>query len=135
MMTPENNALILFDGVCILCNSAVQLILKNDTKNHFVFTSLQSDAAKEILLQYATKKNSRDSIVYIENKKLYEGSTAVLKIGTKLNWKFKWLYAGYLLPLKLRDTIYYWIAKNRYKWFGKRDTCYIPTEKEKRKFL
>ena len=135
MMNQKNNAIILFDGICILCSSAVRFILKNDTKNQFLFASLQSDAANEILLQYAPKKNKMNSIIFIEKDKIYEGSTAALKIGTKLHWKYKWLYIGYLLPLKLRDSIYYWISRNRYKWFGKRDSCFIPAEKEKSKFL
>ena len=135
MTDSKNNAIILFDGFCILCSSAVRFILKNDRKNQFLFASLQSDVAKEILLHYAPKKNEMDSIIYIENDTIYKGSTAALKIGTKLNWKYKWLYIGYLLPIKIRDSIYYWIAKNRYKWFGKREVCFIPSTKEKSKFL
>lgn len=135
METTENKSIVLFDGVCILCNSAVSFILKNDTKNHFVFASLQSDAAKEILLQQPSKKNNLDTIILIDNGKIYERSTAAIKIGTKLGWMFKWVYVGYLLPVKVRDALYNWIAKNRYKWFGKRETCFIPTEKEKSKFL
>lgn len=135
MMNSKNNALILFDGICILCSSTVRFILKNDTKNQFLFASLQSDVAKGILLQYTAQKNEMNSIIYIENGICYEGSTAVLKIGTKLNWKFKWLALGYLIPLKMRDSLYYWIARNRYQWFGKSTTCFIPNSKEKSKFL
>lgn len=135
MALPENKAIILFDGICILCNSAVRIILKNDVKDHFAFASLQSDAAKEILLQHPSKKNNMDSIILVEDGKIYERSSAALKIGTKLGWKFKWVYLGYLLPVKWRDSLYNWIARNRYKWFGKLDTCSIPTEKEKSKFL
>ena len=134
-MKTEHAAIVLFDGVCLLCNSAVQIILKNDAKNRFALAPLQSDAAKEILLQFPLKKKNMDSILLIEDGKIYDKSTAAIKIGTQLGWKFKWVYLGYLLPLKIRDYLYDRIAQNRYAWFGKRNSCYIPSEKEKSKFL
>ena len=134
-MKTETTALVLFDGICILCSSSVRFILKNDLKNRFTFASLQSDVAKEILLQFPQKKYRLDSLILIDHGKLYEGSAAVLGIGKKLGWKFKWVYLAHLFPFALRERLYYWIAGNRYRWFGKRTSCYLPSEKEKRKFL
>ena len=135
MQSNDQKSIILFDGICNLCNASVRFILKRDQTKKFLFASLQSDAAKEILLQQPSKKNNLDTIILIDNGKIYERSTAAIKIGTKLGWMFKWVYVGYLLPVKVRDALYNWIAKNRYKWFGKRENCFIPTEKEKSKFL
>jgi|SRR5210317_1574047 len=135
MIKTEPTAIILFDGICLLCSSTVRFIMKNDSKNRFAFASLQSDAAKEILLQFPAKKNILESLILIEDGNLYESSAAVLRIGKKLGWKFKWIYLAHLIPFKLRERLYFWIARNRYRWFGKRASCYLPSEKEKSKFL
>ena len=131
----KNKSIILFDGVCNLCNSSVIFIIKQDKKAHFKFASLQSDAAKELLLQHNVKKIKMDSIVLIENNEIHEKSTAALRISRKLNGGFKILYAFIIIPTFLRDWVYNYIAKNRYKWFGKKDYCMIPSEKLKHRFL
>ena len=131
----KNKSIILFDGVCNLCNTSVIFIIKHDKKAHFKFASLQSDAAKELLLQHNVKKNEIDSIVLIENDTLYEKSTAALRISRKLNGGFKILYAFIIIPSLIRDWIYNYIAKNRYTWFGKKDNCMIPSKKLKHRFI
>ena len=131
----KNKSIIIFDGICNLCNSSVRFIIKNDPKEHFVFASLQSDAAKEILLQLADEKFSDDSIVLIENGKIHVGSTAALKILRRLNHPVKLFYCFIVLPKKIRDYVYQYIAKNRYKWFGKRKKCMIPTAEIKGRFI
>ena len=88
----EGKSVILFDGVCNLCNSSINFIIKNDKKKYFLFASLQSDAAKEILLQYSSKNLTLDSIVLIEEQKIFTKSTAALKISKYLNNEFKFLY-------------------------------------------
>ncbi|MEX1383530.1 thiol-disulfide oxidoreductase DCC family protein [Lutibacter sp.] len=131
----KNKSIILFDGICNLCNTSVIFIIKHDKKAHFKFASLQSDAAKELLLQYNVKKIKIDSIILIENGTFYEKSTAALRISKKLNGGFKLLYIFILIPTFIRDWVYNYIAKNRYKWFGKKDNCMIPSEKLKSRFL
>ena len=131
----KSKSIILFDGVCNLCNASVNFIIKHDKNEQFLFASLQSDAAKEILLQFPAKKNKLDSILLIENETIFEKSTAALLISRKLPVGFKILYAFIILPEFLRDPIYNFIAKNRYTWFGKKETCMLPTTEIKKRFL
>ena len=131
----KNKSIILFDGVCNLCNSSVNFIIKHDKKEHFKFASLQSDAAKEILLQYNSKKNKLDSIILVENGVIYEKSTAALIISKRLSGSIKLLYGFIIIPKFIRDWVYNYIAKNRYKWYGKQESCMMPTDKLKSRCL
>lgn len=135
MFKDNYKRIILFDGICNLCNASVNFIIKNDKKKFFVFASLQSDVAKEILLQFSAKKLNLDSIIYIENGALYEKSTAALKIAKQLRFPWPIFYLFIIIPPFIRDKIYNLIAKNRYKWFGKKDSCMIPTPDLKSLFL
>lgn len=135
MKLPENKSLILFDGVCNLCNSSVNFIIKHDPKELFLFASLQSDAAKEILLQLNEEKIKMDSILLIEEGEIFEKSSAALRISKKLNKGFKLLYIFIVLPKPIRNFVYDYIAKNRYKWYGKKDSCMIPTPELKQRFI
>ena len=131
----KGKSIILFDGVCNLCNSSVNFIIKHDKKKKFIFTSLQSDAAKEILLQFQIKKLKLDSILLVENGTMYEKSTAVLKISKHLNSGYKLLYLLIIIPVFIRDFVYNKIATNRYKWFGKSENCKIQNFEIKNRFL
>jgi len=131
----KGKSIILFDGVCNLCNSSVNFIIKHDKKKKFIFTSLQSDAAKEILLQFQTKKLNMDSILLIENGTIYKKSTAVFKILKHLNSGYKLLYFLIIVPEFIRDFLYDKIATRRYKWFGKSENCMIPKKELKSRFL
>jgi predicted DCC family thiol-disulfide oxidoreductase YuxK len=131
----KNKSVILFDGVCNLCNAAVNFIIKHDKNEQFSFASLQSDAAKEILLQFTAKKTNLNSVLLIENGNIYDKSTAVLLITRKLPGGFKFLYVFKILPKFIRDAVYNFIANNRYKWFGKKETCMLPTPEIKNRFL
>ncbi len=131
----NNKLIILFDGVCNLCNSSVNFIIKHDTKEQFLFASLQSDAAKEILLQFSTKKLTLDSITLIDGNTIYEKSSAALQISKYLNGGYKLLYGFIIIPRFIRDWVYNIIAKNRYTWFGKKEKCMIPTSEIRNRFL
>ncbi len=126
-------AIILFDGVCNLCNGAVQFILKWEKHPNYQFGSLQSEAAQKLLKDFPDEKIA-DSIVLIDDGKLFQKSSAVLKILAHLKWFWIFKYLIFL-PTKFRDYVYDFIARNRYRWFGKRSECRIPTEKEKSRFL
>jgi len=131
----KGKSIILFDGVCNLCNSSVNFIIKHDKKERFLFASLQSDAANEILLQFTSKKIGLESIILIQNEKIYHKSTAALMIMSRLNKGYRFLEIFKIIPEFLRDTIYQFIAKNRYKWFGEKKHCMFPTPDLKHRFL
>ena len=131
----NGKSIVLFDGVCNLCNSSINFIIKHDKKEQFLFASLQSDVAKEILLQFTSKKINFDSIVLIEQEEFYEKSTAVLRILKHLGGRYKLLYCSVIIPKFIRDKLYDYIAKNRYKWYGKRESCMIPAAELKKRFL
>ena len=135
MKTMNNKSLVLFDGYCNLCNASVRFIIKRDKKQQYVFSSLQSDAAQKVLLQYEYNNFNTDSIILIENEKVYDKSTAALRIGKNL--KPFWNYAYYLIyiPKSLRDRFYDLIAKNRYQWFGKKNICTVNFSDYKERFL
>ncbi|MDF1518565.1 MAG: DUF393 domain-containing protein, partial [Lutibacter sp.] len=117
----ESKSIILFDGVCNLCNASVNFVIKHDKKAQFLFASFQSDAAKEIMLQFNLENLNADTVILIEGNKVYVKSTAALKIAKHLDGLFKAIYAFIVIPKFLRDWIYSFIAKNRYDWFGKRE--------------
>lgn len=131
----EKKSIILFDGVCNLCNTSVNFVLKHDTKKQFLFTSLQSDAAKELLLQYGIKNLDMKSIILIHNQKIYTKSTAILLIFRYLNNGIKFCYIGRVIPKFIRDSMYNYIGKHQYKWFGRKEKCMLPTEDLKDRFI
>lgn len=126
---------ILFDGVCNFCNATVNLIIRKDKKKIFRFAALQSPAGENILSQYGINWRDDDSFVLVTNNKIYQRSTAALKLFNKLPWYWKWTQLFWIFPRFLRDGIYNIIARNRYKWFGKKDECMIPTADIRERFL
>lgn len=126
--------IILFDGECNFCNQSVQFIIKRDPKGHFKFTSLQNEIGKELLRTYNAPVDM-DSFVLIEGNKCYFQSSAALRVCKNLKGAWKLAYLLLIVPKPLRDTFYGIMAKNRYKWFGKRESCMIPSPKERKRFL
>jgi len=131
----KKKSIILFDGVCNLCNTMVNFVLKRDLKNQFLFTSLRSDIAAKILKKHQLQNIYFDSIVLLENGVVYTKSTAALRIAKQLSGCVKLVGILNIFPKKIRDFLYDFIAKNRYKWFGKNNVCLVPSEKNKNKFL
>ncbi|MBP9191819.1 MAG: thiol-disulfide oxidoreductase DCC family protein [Ignavibacteria bacterium] len=127
--------IILFDGVCNLCNSSVNFIIDHDKNNVFKFASLQSDAGQEILKKQNLNTKDFDSIIFYDNGSIYTQSSAVLRIVKYFPGLWKYLYAFIIVPPFMRNFLYNIIAVNRYKWFGKKDSCRIPTPELKSKFL
>lgn len=133
---PKNKKLILFDGVCNLCNNSVQYVIKHDKKNQFMFTALQSDVGKEIIEAYNIDTKKTDSILlYSPEKDIDYKSTAALKIASKLGLPINLMGVFFIIPPFIRNWVYDFIAKNRYKWYGKKDACMIPTPELKSRFL
>jgi len=133
---PENKKIILFDGVCNLCNSAVQFIIKHDKKDVFRFVPLQSKLGQEILTYIGIDSKNIDSIVLYEpGVAYYYKSDAILQIAKSLNALYSLGIIFKIIPTGIRNHLYDYIARNRYKWYGKKESCMIPTPELKIKFL
>ena len=126
---------VLFDGVCNLCNSSVNWIIDRDKKNQFQFASLQSDYGKNVVKQFNLQSDYLDTVILLESGKIFVRSEAILRILKHLGGIYTMGFAGMIFPRFIRDFVYNLIAKNRYRWFGKQDTCRIPTPELKAKFL
>lgn len=133
---PKDKRLILFDGVCNLCNSSVLYVIKRDKKNLFMFAPLQSQVGKQIIEKYNIDTSKVDSIIlYTPEKGIVSKSTAALKIASKLSFPTNTLSVFLIVPAFIRNWVYDFIAKNRYKWYGKKEACMVPTPELKSKFL
>ncbi|MBR9757239.1 MAG: thiol-disulfide oxidoreductase DCC family protein [Algicola sp.] len=133
---PKNKQLVLFDGVCNLCNSSVQYVIKHDKANRFMFAALQSKVGQQLIEDFNIDTSKTDSILlYSPGKALAYKSTAALKIALKLGFPRHLMVVFFVVPTFIRNAVYDYIARNRYKWYGKRDHCIIPTPELKSKFL
>lgn len=131
----EKHKIILFDGVCNLCNGAVTYIIKHDKKNVFKFAALQSEIGKQLVAKFNIDTKKVDSIILIDDEKHYEKSSAALHITKNLSGAYPLLFGFMIVPKFIRNAVYDYIARNRYKWFGKKESCMIPTKELKAKFL
>lgn len=135
-MQGQDNAILFFDGVCDLCNGFVQFFIKRDKKKKFLFASLQSPAGKKALNDiYEMTGQKPDSIIMFYKDKYFTESGAVLRALSMLGGLWKTSHVLVLIPRFVRDALYNWIARNRYRWFGKRDECMIPTQELQSRFL
>jgi len=134
-MVINDYPIIFFDGVCNLCNSSVQFIIKKDRKKQFRFASLQGKAGQELLKKFNLPADNFNSFILAEGDQIYTRSTAVLKMLKKLGGGWELFYGFIIVPKFIRNAIYNWIARNRYRWYGKRDKCMIPTSDLKERFL
>lgn len=136
MDLPENKKIVLFDGVCNFCNASVRFIIKRDKKDSFRFASLQSDLGQKLTKERNIDTSKVDSIILIDpGNAYYIKSTAALEICKDLNGLYPVLSLFLFLPEGLRNFIYDFVARHRYQWFGKSETCPMPSEKEQSKFL
>jgi len=131
----DKKPIILFDGVCNLCNKAVQTVIKHDPQGKFLFASLQSGEGQKLLQQFQLPVNNFTSFVLIQSGNVYTKSTGALKVAKQINGWWQLLYIFIVVPKFIRDPVYNWIANNRYKWFGKKDECMIPATELKARFL
>ena len=127
--------LVLFDGVCNFCNFWIQFALKRDKQNKLKFGSLQGTTAQTVLPKYNIDPAVLTSVIFIEDGVAYRESTAALKVCRHLDGGWKLLYAFIIIPAFIRDGIYKWIGRNRYKWFGKQESCLLPTAEQRARFV
>jgi len=131
----DEKSIILFDGVCNLCNNAVNFVITRDKKKKFVFASLQSEFGQKFLSDNSTDANMNNSFILLEGGKVFNRSTAALRVARNLDGSWPLLYAMIIVPPIIRDSIYTFVANHRYKWFGKKDSCMIPSPELKARFL
>ena len=127
--------IVFFDGICNLCQRSVQIILTHDPKAIFSYSSLQGEVAKKILSSHQLDAEQMNSFVLLENGKVYTRSTAALRVAKQLSGIWPILYAFIIVPPFIRDAVYDWIARNRYRWFGKQENCWLPRPEWKTRFL
>jgi predicted DCC family thiol-disulfide oxidoreductase YuxK len=126
---------VLFDGVCNLCNGSVRFIIERDPHKHFQFAPLQSEAATRLIRASPDSLALPDSIVLIDDGRLYVRSAAALRIARRLRFPWPALWLFMVVPRPIRDRVYDLIARHRYRWFGKSDTCMVPTQEIRDRFL
>ena len=129
-----DHPVILFDGVCNLCNKSVQFVIRKDPDGKFRYASLQSDFGQRILQTYHLPANQFNSFILLQDNKIYTRSSGALKMLSQLNG-WKWVRILYIIPRFIRDGVYNLISKSRYRWFGKRNECMIPSPDLKARFL
>lgn len=134
--TPKaQSPVLLFDGVCNLCNATVQFVIRQDPEGIFQFASLQSEAGQAFLKKFKLPTDELNTVVLVDDDKAYTRSDVVLQISKKLGGWWRLMQLFYIVPRPVRNVVYDWIARNRYRWFGKKDECWLPTPELKRRFL
>ncbi|MFX3650946.1 MAG: thiol-disulfide oxidoreductase DCC family protein [Paenibacillus sp.] len=131
----QGHPIVLVDGVCHFCQGLTKWIIKRDPEGKYHFASLQSDVAKELLEKGNLSTDSMDTFVLIENGNCYTRSTAALRLAKGLKFPYPLLYAFIIVPKFIRNAVYNWVARNRYRWFGKDEACMLPTPEIKDRFL
>jgi len=132
---PITGPVVLFDGVCNLCNGSVQFIINRDPHNRIRFAALQSRFSQHYLQSLGIPSDAGESIVLIKNGRFYQRSNAVLEISRLMGGLWPMLYIFKIIPSFIRDWIYNWVARNRYRWFGRKDHCMIPSPALSARFL
>ncbi len=131
----ETHAVVLFDGVCNLCNKSVQFIIRRDKRDRFRFAPLQGKTGQALLSRHGLPADSFNSFILAEGDKIYTHSTGALRMLKELGFPWSMAYAFIIVPRFIRDGVYRAVARNRYRWFGRQESCMIPTPALKKKFL
>ena len=131
----DTEPILVFDGICNLCNGAVNLVIRNDKHKMIRFAAFQTDAGRELMRSYHFATNELVSFVFIENNRIYTRSTAALRVCRYLKGGWPLCYIFIIVPRFIRDAVYNLVAKKRYQWFGKTEQCMVPTPEIKNRFL
>jgi len=135
MTNGGRGAIVLFDGVCNLCNASVGFIIDRDRRGYFSFAALQSEVGRRRLASYRRPGETLDTVVLLEGGRVYTRSRAALRIARRLDGLWPLLFALSVLPEPIADAAYGWIARNRYRWFGRSESCRVPTPELRARFL
>jgi len=136
MTKEESHPIVIFDGVCNFCDASVNFIMDHDPEERFRFTASQHDSGKELLGQHGVDTESVETLFLLEDGQLYERSTAALRIARHLEAPWSWAYRALIwIPKGLRDMVYNFIARHRYRIFGKKESCRMPTPEERARFI
>lgn len=133
-LPPSSEPVLLFDGVCNLCDSSVQFVLRHERKPMLRFVALQSEVGQELLATHGLDPAYLDSLVLIEGGQAFTKSTAALRLSRYLKAPYRLLSLGLLMPRSVRDSIYAYVASKRYSWFGRKSSCMVPTPEVRRRF-
>jgi len=126
---------VLFDGVCNLCNAAVLFVIDRDPAGYFRFAALQSDEGQRLLAEHGHRAPDLSSVLLVDGGRVYARSTAALRVARRLTGLWPLLYVFLAVPRPVRDAVYDWVARNRYRWFGRQDACRVPTPELRQRFL
>ena len=129
------NAVVLFDGVCNFCNSSINFVMDRDPSGFFKFGALQSEEASLLLKNAGYHSDYLDSVVLLQDGHVYRDSEAALRIARRMAGLWPLMYGFIIVPRVIRDTVYHWIARNRYRWFGKMNSCRMPTPEIRSRFI
>jgi predicted DCC family thiol-disulfide oxidoreductase YuxK len=135
MMDDHRQLVVLFDGLCNLCSDSVQFIIKRDPHAKIKFASLQSEAGKKILISFHLPENELNSMVFVENGRAFTRSSGALRVCRHLSGIWPVFFTLLIVPGFIRNAVYDFVGKNRYKWFGKKNECWIPSPALKKRFL
>jgi predicted DCC family thiol-disulfide oxidoreductase YuxK len=135
MSKSQERPILLFDGVCNLCNGAVKFIIAQDPKGKYAFASLQSAVGEALLRRHNLPTQHIDTVVLVEEGKVYTRSSAGLRVAKGLGGVWTLLYVFMVVPKPIRDAVYDFIARNRYRWFGRQESCMLPSPEIAERFL
>ncbi|MEO7014744.1 MAG: thiol-disulfide oxidoreductase DCC family protein [Dokdonella sp.] len=127
--------IVVFDAHCLLCSGSVQLLLRHDTHRRLRFATIQSDIGRNLLERAGVDAIQPDSFVLVDGQKTWTETAAVLRVAHALGWPWRLAWITWLIPYPLRDAVYRWIARNRYRWFGRRDVCFLPDPEDADRFI
>lgn len=131
----QDHRIVFFDGVCNLCNGTVDFLVRHDKARHLRYASLQSEIGQQMLASFGLQATEFGSFVYLDHGRLRTRSAAALSVAMRLGGLWTLMGVFLIVPPFIRDTVYDWVARNRYRWFGKRETCRLPTPAERALFL
>lgn len=127
--------IVVFDANCLLCSGSVQFLLRHDKYRRLRFATIQSDIGRDLLERARIDAIEPDSFVLVDGQRIWTETAAVLRVAHALGWPWRFAWIAWLIPYPLRDAVYRWIARNRYRWFGRRDVCFLPDPEDADRFI